>query len=168
MGDKKHRPIKDIIFENLHGEKKETALKFVEYLNANQMELKQWWEEGMYRIPFGDSYLCSLGIDTDYWDMRFFMGDYEGEFDDQFINSIHSHVKTCASCHGNNTEICPKGKDMTIFGKEFKNACIQFTIYFENPTEKDLEHIKKLIEYYKNVASKSECWHVQKKFDKEW
>ena len=168
MQEKNITQIEDIISENLHGEKQEAILRFVEYLNANQMELKQWWEEGMYRIPFNDSYLCSVGIDKDYWNVRFFTGKYEGNFDNGFINSIQEHVNICKSCHGDNTDICPKGKDIAIFGENFANVCFQFNITYSNPTEKEIDIIKKLIENNKSVASESECWHAQKKYDKSW
>jgi len=144
----------------LKGRVKKNALKFVKYLNDNQMQPEQWWDSTTWRIPYGEYYLFAIGADRNLWVLTFFMGDYKGEFDGEFAKAIHSHVNVCASCHGDDTKVCPRGKDMTIFGKEFKNACIQFTIRFENPDENEFDSIKKLIGHYKNVVAYSESFHA--------
>jgi len=72
----------------------------------------------------------------------------QGESDREFIKTVHEYVKPCIDCGGE----CPKGMNMTIFGKEFPNTCFQFPIQFENPDAGTLEHIKELIAYWKVAA----------------
>jgi hypothetical protein len=139
---------------------KEQALRFVDYLNENQMQPQRWFDENFWHIPYGEYWLFGIFLEQNKWNLFFFSGDYKGEFKEGFIKTIQDRVNTCVSCHGDNTDICPKGKDMTIFGKEFKKVCIQFTIHFENPKDNDFIYIKELIEYYKGVVSYSDSFHA--------
>jgi len=153
--------IEKMIRKHLNGETKETALGFIAYLNANEMTPKQWFNSDFWRIPYENFYLCGIHLRKDSWHFWFWSGDYSGELDDAFIKAVHDHVGTCVSCHGDNTDICPKGKTQTVFGKEFANACIQFTVQFENPDGNALEQIKKLIKYWKTAAPNEFSWHYR-------
>lgn len=153
--------IEERIIELLECDMRDHALKFTDYLNANQMQPQQWFDENFWRIPYGGYYLFGIFLEKNKWNLFFFSGDYKGEFEECFIKTIHDRVNICVSCHGDNTDICPKGKDMTIFGKEFKNACIQFTIHFENPKDDDITCVKELTEYYKGVVSYSDSFHTR-------
>ena len=103
-------------------------------------------------------YLFGIFINQpDKFRIYFYRGDYNGEFDEKFVKAVHDNVAPCINCGGE----CPKGMDMTIFGKKFSNTCFQFPIQFENPDIDTLEYIKKLIEYWKITAPhNTDKWHV--------
>jgi hypothetical protein len=88
----------------------------------------------------------------------FFLGDYEGDFEEGFVKAVQDSVAPCISCTGDD---CPKGREMTILGKQFPNTCFQFPVQFVNPSISTLEYIKDLLEYWKGVASHSESWHCR-------
>jgi len=153
--------IEKMIRKHLSGEMKETALDFAAYLNASGLAPKQWFNQDFWRISYQDYYLCGIHLDKNRWQFWFWSGEYSGEFEEAFIKAVHEHVGPCVSCHGDNTDICPKGKKQTVFGKEFANACVQFTVRFENPDGSTLEQIKKLIEYWKTAAPNDTSWHYR-------
>lgn len=150
--------IEDEINELLEGDLKETALGFTAYLRTNEMTPRQWFGPNYWRIPFGEYYLCSILINRNKWRVFFFSGAYEGELEQGFIKAVQDSVMPCVSCTGDD---CPKGKDMTVFGKEFANACFQFPVQFTNPTGSNLECIQKLLEYWKEAAPHSDSWHCR-------
>jgi hypothetical protein len=149
--------IEEEILELLEGDLKETALGFVSYLRTNQMTPRQWFGPSYWRIPYEKNYLCSILMNKDKWRVFFFSGDYKGEFEEGFIKAVQSSVMPCVSCTGDD---CPKGKEMTVFGKEFTNTCFQFPVQFVNPNRSTLEYIKELLEYWKDVAPHSDSWHA--------
>ena len=156
MSEQKVYPkIENDILELFDGELQENALKFVAYLNANQLTPKQDGP-GDWKIPYKEFHLCMIQIESNKWTFTFFFGDYSGEFDEGFITTVQGHVNICESCHDG----CTGGIDKTIFGKEYINTCSQLTIQFENPNEKTLEYIKTLIECSKEIAPHSESWHA--------
>jgi hypothetical protein len=150
--------IEDEIIELLEGDLKETALGFVAYLNVNQMTPRQWFGPHYWRIPFEAYYLCSIFMGKDKWRVFFFSGNYEGEFEESFIKAVQDSVVPCSSCTGDD---CPKGRLMTIFGKDFENTCFQFPVQFVNPNGNTLEYIKELLEYWKGAAPYSSSWHCR-------
>jgi hypothetical protein len=143
------------ILELLEGDLKEDALGFAAYLRENQMTPRQWFGPTYWRIPYENDYLCSIFMNKDKWCVFFFSGDYKGEFEEGLIKAVQDSVMPCISC----VDDCPKGKDMTVFGKEFTNACFQFPVQFVNPNGSTLEYIKELLEYWKEVAPHSDSWH---------
>ena len=145
------------IRELLDGDLKERALGFTDYLRANHLTPRQWFGPGYWRVPHGKDYLCGIVLNKDRWRFWFLKGDYSGEFDEGSIKAVHDHVRPCIECGGE----CPKGKDTTVFGKEFSNTCFQFPVQFENPDGGTLESIKGLIEYWKTAATYSDSWHVR-------
>jgi len=152
--------IEEKIVRRLDGDIREQALKFIDYLNKNQMQPQQWFDENFWRVPYFEYYIFGIFLEEHSWNVIFFSGDYSGKFEDDFIKAIHDRVNICSSCHGDDIDVCPKGKDMVIFGKEYKNVCIQFTIFFENPIDDDFTHIKNMIDYYKGVVSYSDSFHA--------
>ncbi|MEN6316597.1 MAG: hypothetical protein ABFD25_20370 [Clostridiaceae bacterium] len=149
--------IEEEILELLEGDLKETALGFVAYLRTNQMTPRQWFGPNYWRIPYEKNYLCSIFMNKDKWRVFFFSGDYKGEFEEGFVKAVQDSVMPCVSCTGDD---CPKGKEMTVFGKEFTNTCFQFPVQFVNPNGSTLEYIKELLEYWKEVAPHSDSWHA--------
>ena len=144
------------ILELLEGDMKETALEFVAYLRANQMTPQQWFGPTYWRIPYERDFLCSILMSKDRWRVFFFSGNYSGEFCEEFVTAVQNSVMSCVSC----TDDCPKGKEMTVFGKRFADTCFQFPVQFVNPDGSTLGYIKELIEYWKGVAPHSDSWHA--------
>ena len=150
--------IEDEILDLLQGDLKESAMAFVAYLRANQMAPRQWFGPKYWRIPYGANFLCSIIINQGKWRVFFFAGQYQGQFEEGFIKAIHGSVMPCVACTGDD---CPKGRVMTIFGKEFANTCFQFPIQFVNPDHNALVYIKDLMEYWKGIAPLSDSWHCR-------
>ena len=145
--------IEDVINKHLEGELKEQALEFVPWLKANGVT--KWRNNPMdWKLPYGEHYPCMIQFDPNQWRFTFFAGDYSGDFEEGFAKAVQDNVKPCTSCHGG----CIFGRDITIFGKEFTNACSQLTVQFENPDAATLDHIKKLFEYWR-TAEPSDSWH---------
>jgi len=157
MAEQKLNPkIEEKIFELYDGELREVALKFFAYLNENQLTTKPDDTLGG-KIPFNECYLCEIRCEEpNKMEFHFWFGDYSGEFDEGSASSVQEHLRFCKACHSP----CTGGIDTTIFGKEFKNVCSQHTIVFENPNYKELEYIKILIEYSKNIVSDSLSYHA--------
>jgi len=62
---------------------------------------------------------------------------------------ILNNVKYCINCIS--IGHC-SSKNLTIFGKDFKNLCWNGNLSFKNPTGAELERLKKLYDYLKNNA----------------
>lgn len=148
--------IEEEIIDLLDGSLKETALRFVSYLRTNHLTPRQWFGPTYWRIPYGEYYLCSILLNKNKWRVFFFAGDYSGDFEEDFIKAVQDSVKPCISCTGDD---CPKGKPITVFGREFADACFQFPVQFVNPNNGNLESIKGLLEHWKRVAPYSDSWH---------
>ncbi|MDR0286186.1 MAG: hypothetical protein LBI03_00520 [Clostridiales bacterium] len=153
--EKRNLKREDYIIEHLDGELKETALKFADYLNENQITLKpDGSPDG--KIPYKEYYLCEIRIEPNKLEFHFWFGDYSGEFDEGFTSAVQKHIRFCRACHSP----CTGGMDTIIFGKEFENVCSQHTVVFENPDEKELQYIKTLIEYAKKIVPDSVSYHA--------
>lgn len=154
--EKNSPQIEEEILELLEGDMRETALKFATYLRANKLTPQQWFGPSYWRVPYEKDYLCGIVVNQDRWRVWFFTGDYSGELDEGFIKAVQGSVGHCISC----IDDCPKGKAITIFGKDYTDTCCQFPVQFENPHGSTLEYIKELIEYWKGVAPRSDSWHA--------
>ena len=157
----KRKPGKKSTFEKaiqyyLDGDIRDSALEFAAWSRVNGLAPRQNGGPAHWKIPWKDFYLCCIRFDPNKWNIRFFAGNYSGEHDEEFIKAVQDHVGPCVAC----MDQCPKGKDMTIFGKDFANLCVEFTVQFENPDRGSLEHIKKLLEYWK-TAGPSDSWHYR-------
>jgi hypothetical protein len=150
--------IEDEIRALLAGDLQETALQFAAYLRENQMAPRRWFGPRYWRIPYEEYYLCSIFMDKDRWRVFFFSGDYSGEFDEGFKKAVQESVMLCISCTGDD---CPKGKEMTVFGRKFADACFQFPVQFVNPNGFTLKWIMELLEYWKGAAPQSDSWHCR-------
>jgi len=151
--------IEDEILTHLDDALKESALKFVAYLNENQMTPQQWFGPGFWHIPWGNCYLCGIhlygfnpGAHSNGWVFWFFSGDYIGEADEELINLVRDNVGYCVKC---SSECGTQGVDMTIFGKEYTNMCCQFPVRINDPDSEALERVKKLIDLWKEIAPRN-------------
>lgn len=158
MSEQNKPTIENVIMEVLEGESKNKALKFASYLNENKLTPAMWRNDKFtWKIPYSEYNLCMIQFESHKWIFTFFFGDYNGEFDEEFITSIQEHVQICKACNDG----CMFGKDTTILGKKYRNVCSQLTIQFENPNDKTLENIKTLIEYSKQVVPCNKIsWHA--------
>jgi len=130
-----------------------TAQDFITYLNENKLI-----PNGEGKIPFNNFYIGELEIKPDKWTFEIFNFLQFGDFTDddaEFVETVHKQIRFCKTCHDN----CWGAKDVVIFGKQFNNVCSQHSLKFENPDEKAVEHIKKLIEYSKKIVPHKEIYH---------
>ena len=149
MSEQNTPKIEDEIISRYEDATKENALGFVTYLNEHNMAPQQWFGPAIWKTPYDKYYFFGIFMNQPgKFRLYFYRGDYTGEFDERFIKTVHDNVSPCVDCGGD----CPKGMDMTIFGKEFPKTCYQFPIQFENPDDNTLEAIKELIEYWKVIA----------------
>ena len=153
--------IEDEINERLDNELKESALKFIAHLSANQMTPLRWFGQGYWKIPgapIGKKSLFGIHLygfnpraHNNGWVLWFFPGGYSGEADEEVIKLVRDNVGYCVKCSSE----CSKGVDMTIFGREYTNMCCQFPVRIENPDDETLEKIKKLVDFRQEVLSRS-------------
>ena len=144
------------ICELLDGKIKETALKFIDYLSMNQLTVEPAGEGNNYKIPFNGKNLCKIWINSNKIEFHFWFGDYSGEFDKDFTTAVQERVCFCWTCHDG----CTGSFDVPVFGKELKNVCSQHTIVFENPDDKTLEYVKRMMEYSKKIVMDSVSYHA--------
>ena len=156
--------IEDEIFTHLDNDLQESALGFIAYLNANKMTPRQWFGPGFWIIPWENNNLFGIhlygfnsGNDSNGWVFWFFSGDYSGEVDEEVIKLVRDNVGYCVKCSGD----CERqGEDLTIFGSKYTNMCYQFPVRIENPDDKTLEKVKKLVDFWKEIAPRSNGIHV--------
>jgi len=151
--------IQEEINRLLGSELREQAMGFVDYLRENDLTTQLWFGPAYWRVLYGTKYLCGIILDNNRWRFWFWKGDYSGKCNENFSKAVHDHVRPCISCVGDDPK-CPKGKDMTVFDKEFSNTCFQFPVQFENPDNDTLEHIKALLAYWKDVNPPDDAWHA--------
>ena len=148
--------LQDKIIECLDGDVRETALKFVDYLSANNLTVEPGGESNNYKIPYNGKNLCKIWLNPNKIEFHFWFGDYSGNFEEDFTTAVQERVSYCWVCH----EGCTSGQNAPIFGKELKNICSQHTINFENPDDKTLEYVKMMVEYSKRIVPNSISYHA--------
>ena len=154
-----HTKIEDAIIEHLKGEVQESALQFVAHLNENQLIPIMRPGSDYGKIPYDGHYLGWVRLEPNKWYFEIFnflnFHDFNDE-DEEFKQAVYDHVDICsAPCH----DQCWRAKDVKIFGKEFKSVCSQHSHSFENPDNKTIKHIKKLIEYSKKTKPYPQQYH---------
>jgi len=147
------RGLRADINEMLDYRLKACAHDFVDYLYG-KYELKRAGSK-TWKVSNGEHNLCMIQLEPGKWKFTLFHGEYAGDYGDDFVAAVRECVKICSQCHD-----CTSGIDTMFFGKEFKNACSQLTIQFENPKFKEYEYIKEMIEYGERIAPASKSWHV--------
>ena len=164
---KSYATIEEAINDLLEGEHKETALKFMAYLNENQLTPKMPdRNHGFHygKIPYNGYYLGWIVVEPNKWMFQIFNFSHLGEFyddDEEFTAAVFEHIHPCSASCGccPSGEPCQLSKETMIFGKKFCNVCFQHTRDFVNPDEKTLGYIKKLIEYGKMTVPHKEIYH---------
>jgi len=144
--------MEDKIHEFLDGDLKEIALKFAEYLNESNLAPINVGKDSC-KIPYNEHHICMIQFEPNQWKFTFFYGDYNSEFDQDFIKTVQKNLKFCSPCHD-----CTGALDAMIFGENYSNLCSQLTIQFTNPDNTTLENIKKLLEYCKDMIPNSKLY----------
>ena len=154
----------EILSSRFDGELRESALEFIAYLNANQMTPRRWFGSGFWTIPWENNNLCGIHLygfnpraDNNGWVFWFFSGDYSGSADEELIKFVKDSAGHCVKC---SADCKTQGVDMTLFGAEHTDMCFQFPVRIGNPDNEALEKIKKLIEFWKEIAPRSNGLHV--------
>ena len=166
---KKFSQIEDAIIEFLDGKPQENALKFVAYLNENELSpilLPYEMDGGKTigcKIPYNGHYLGWVLVkENGEWCFQIFnfldFGEsiHSDERDEEFKKAVYNHVSICGvPCH----DECWRAKDVKIFGKEFKSGCSQHSRDFVNPDCETIEHMKKLLDYSKETRPYAQQYH---------
>ena len=158
----------DCIIGELPSNDQKIALDFIEYLKSSGMEFVRdtgdcWKDKIYYWVRYkGNKAKCACFIaisDPDEKDNRWtvWSDDMSSEFlaDHPIENELKEialeHVDICGNCGS-----CGGGRPKTIFGKKFDRVC-GCTFRVDNPGEKELLFLKKLIEIRKReILSKME------------
>ena len=152
--------IEDYIISELPPNDRKIALDFIGHLRSSGMEFLRdmgdcWKDKIYYWVRYkGNKAKCACFIainDPDEKDNRWtvwsddmgseFLADYPIE--NELKEIALKHVDTCGNCGS-----CGGGKPKVIFGKEFDRVC-GCTFRVDNPDEKDLMFLKKMIEIRK-------------------
>ena len=144
--------IEDCVLKYYKNDNIETLLEFIKYLKLNKITIK-YISEKSWKILFKSKYIASLNFNVNTW---FFNPeiDYNINNCEEYIknnkleNIIWNNIKICTNCK-------PKGKcnpihSSVILGKIFNNIC-GVCPKFKNPNEFELDGIKKLVEYRKDL-----------------
>ena len=138
----------------LSGRALKNALDFVAYMRANEMppdpKDDNWFK-------YKNQNVCIIMLDFPAaGDWEIFWSDCDvyhsesdnSQADEQLSKFAQSHANPCSMEH----EKCLKGRQKTIFGKEFECLCTS-TMSFENPDTEELNYITELAEMRKqNIA----------------
>lgn len=143
---KKTKPkIENMIDDNLYGQLKNDAIDFVNFLRANKMS-PQWASTNSYALSYKNRRVCIIKINKEEWAL-WLNTQYNDEFNVCFAseqkdmqNILLSKLVYCFSCGK-----CAPGHNITILGKEIKNACYCPVIRLINPNEIELDCAKKLV-----------------------
>ena len=149
--------IKDYIFRELSTEEQEVAIKFVDYLEKNNMTFIKdnygyWKDKIYYWVKFNDKCVCFIAIKNpdekeNHWtvwsdDMssKYTENPLEEELIKEKAWKYVDHCGHCGSCGG--------GRHKVIFEKEFNDVC-GCTFRVDNPTSEDLLFLKVMVELRK-------------------
>lgn len=148
------KQIENYVEENLTGEARQTALEFIHYLRANELEFIKdsgyWKDKIYYLIKFRNECVCFIAIkDPDepqnlwtVWsdDSRAYE---DSSVEEEIKNIAWKYVDYCANCGS-----CGGGKRKIVFGKSFERVC-GCTFRVDNPKAGDLPFLKKMVKLRK-------------------
>lgn len=158
-----------IIDDVLTGDARKNALELTAFLSENEMKFergKGYWDDKRYfMIKYKDEYMCFILING-YGSVRhrdepegwIIWSDTSDSSDSQWYENtlLDEHTKEiaclnidyCANCSPGSP--CYGGMCKTIFGKEYNGVCCT-TFRFDNPNDKEVECVKKLLELKKDL-----------------
>ena len=157
-------PIEDVISELFEeGEKKQALLNFVEHLRKNNMN-PVWTLHNKWKANNKGKTIFYLGLNANSWDIDLFLHNRDS-YDDAIINEGLQYVfwdrivfwpNPIHDCAGYRNKRCLAGKDVTIYGKEYKNICGCMSKFIRNPSNKTIEGIQRLLELEKQARAKNQ------------
>ncbi|MBQ3550450.1 MAG: hypothetical protein IJA41_05675 [Clostridia bacterium] len=146
------KTIIDYINEYLSGEIQQTALKFVYFLQSQNLKFYKdncdcWKDKVYYWVTYNNECVCFIAIaDPDepqnLWTV---WSDESKLYEDYIVNNeikqtAWTHVDLCGNCGS-----CNGGKQKTVFGKTFDRVC-SCTFRIDNPTSADAPFMKRMVE----------------------
>lgn len=146
------KTITEYINDNLNGEAKQTALKFVAFLKSKHLTFNKdtcecWKDKIYYWVKFNDECVCFIAIaDPDepenlwtVWsDESRLYEDYE--VSEEIKTIAWKNIDFCGDCGS-----CGGSKSKKVFGKTFDRVC-GCTFRIDNPTAKDIPFLEKMVE----------------------
>lgn len=156
------KQIENYIEENLTDETRQTALEFIRYLRANEIEFVKdngyWKDKIYYLLKFKNECVCFIAIkDPDEPENLWTIwsedsNTYEDSSVEEEIKDIAwKYVDHCGGCGS-----CDGGKRKIVFGKTFESVC-GCTFRVNNPKTNDLPFLRKMVELRKNEISGNLC-----------
>jgi hypothetical protein len=162
----KNRPkIEDFVAEPEFDEEiKSSIINFASYLRANKMP-PQWAAINSWKFLYKKERIGYIRLIDGSWFFDYIIPKKEQALelykpdltiDEKFEEYaaaenlkefILDNVKYCQGCIS--AGHCSP-KNLTVFGKDFKNLCWNGNLSFKNPNAAELENLKKLYEYIKN------------------
>lgn len=148
-----HEKLNDHIKENLSGDDCKTALEFISFLQAMNLQFVKdesdcWKDKIYYWVKRNDKCVCFIAVkDPDEKENRWtvWSDDIEtsllekSSISDDLQQIAWEHIDHCGNCGS-----CGGGRHKVVFGKKFDNVC-GCTFRFDNPTKSDLGFMKKMI-----------------------
>ena len=145
--------IEDYIIKELVLNDRSIAMDFVKYLRTKDLYFVKdngyWRDKIYYLIKYNGECVCFIAIkDPEEKDNRWTVWSadmdskclLENQVEEELKKVAFSHVDTCGNCGS-----CGGGKHKIIFGREFSKVC-GCTFRIDNPNEKDLLFMKKMVE----------------------
>ena len=148
------KEIEDFIAENLSLNDRKTALEFVKYLRANNLEFHKddcvcWKDKIYYWVRYNqEKCVCFIAIkdpdEPNNWTV--WSDDISSEWlanypiDEKLKEIAWENVDGCGNCGS-----CGGGKPKIIFGKKFDRVC-GCTFRIDNPSKEELPFMKKMVD----------------------
>ena len=150
------KEIEDVINAALEGEVQRNALELISYLRENKMNPRKTSKNG-WKISSKGCVVCYIWADTSAGTLA--INPFIGEYDHNSLSDDLKEVVWSKKKHGSSCEVCHvisgdgyncSYKTKTVFGKDYDDACAR-SITFINPTAKEFECVKKLLELRKGT-----------------
>lgn len=155
---KKYIKIEDAIIQLLDGDMKQNALDFVAYLRENKFTLSRTSSGESWKIGYkGKGIGRILWMTENNWNVCPY-AEYTKEFEDYMKHEnmqeiIMNNLFSCHRCHphscapqGVNVEDF-RGHTKTYFGKEVHTMCKHWDAFFNNPDQRTVDCIKRMLEF---------------------
>jgi hypothetical protein len=118
--------------------------------------------DGAWKATYKGKGICMIWLSKNHWIACPYI-DYTKDFEAYIANEnlqsiIWDNLFICRKCNSrlcssqaNKAEETFTGFNKTYFGKEFENICKFWDAYFQNPDEKTINCIKRIIDFKKNA-----------------
>lgn len=148
---KRHKvPVGDVIHTALSGDQKGLALAFVSFLKSLRMT-PQWASHHSWAASYKGKRVCYIKISGSASEGTWYIrpslqyDDALGAFcrAENLVSHMLHNVHYCLACGR-----CAPGKTVTFFGQQLEHVCCApIDFEFHNPSEAELECVKKLVVY---------------------